>query len=212
MMFRLLFTFLAFSVFSSVYIGGGSSCDKSGSPFISWGNMITKRSRYLFLAALLGLVDPSSEFLRIDQLSDNVSHRAIIWFGTCPSNRMYHFAMVSLVYKDLLVIGRSAVFSASFCIGGGADEEPASCSSAGGDSKNDLRSLLPDLQKGMANTHYGKGSTESAQGWVNMNPSRKLPSLATVVTRRTITTTNCLQSLSALKSTLVSSTWTHHSL
>lgn len=48
------------------------------------------------------------------------------------------------------------MFSAPLWTSGGADEEPAICTGAGGDSKNDLLSLLPDLQKGMAKARYVK--------------------------------------------------------
>jgi hypothetical protein len=81
-----------------VYVGGGSSSDKSGRVSRSEGNKMHKRSRNLFLAASVGPVDPSGLFLMIDQDRLSASQRDIMKFGIPPSKRMYHRAGISETY------------------------------------------------------------------------------------------------------------------
>jgi hypothetical protein len=52
------------------------------------------RSRNLFLAASAGPLDPSGEFLIIDQLRFNASHIGTRKFGIAPSNEMYQRARI----------------------------------------------------------------------------------------------------------------------
>lgn len=119
------------------------------------------RSRNLFLAASAGPLDPSGEFLIIDQLRFSASHIGTRKFGIAPSNKMYQRTGIrSSVRKgQLLVIGTSEMESLAdvVCSSGGSDDELVPC--AGGDKDELAVALLLDPQKrGIEKTRFGKVS------------------------------------------------------
>lgn len=76
--------FSAGLVCSFEYAEGGDFAVKSGKLSKSSGNEIIRRSRCLFLEALLESLEPSVEFLMIDQFRCNALQREMRNFGISP--------------------------------------------------------------------------------------------------------------------------------